>query len=97
MASQRSGPAFEIYKVVPPDAKVQKVMELAEQAEEENKQLRALLLARKRSGTSCETPENKPSGGLASPESSVLCESDIPWESCDERSKACQWRVRSMV
>ena len=49
------------------DEKVQKVLSLHEEAEEENKQLRGLLLKR-RSGGSFETPDRKPSGGLPSPE-----------------------------
>ena len=48
------------------DEKVQKVLSLHEQAEEENKQLRELLLKR-RSGGSFETLDRKPSGGLPSP------------------------------
>ena len=44
------------------DEKVQQVLSLHEQAEEENKQLRGLLLKR-RSGGSFETLDRKPSGG----------------------------------
>ena len=49
------------------DEKVQKVLSLHEEAEEENKQLRGLLLKKRRSGGSFETPDRKPSGGLPSP------------------------------
>ena len=56
------------------DDKVQKVLSLHEEAEEENKQLRGLLLKR-RSGGSFETPDRKPSGGLPSPDGAEIpCE-----------------------
>ena len=54
--------------------KLQKVLSLHEQAEEENKQLRELLKKR-RSGTTFETPDRKPSGGLPSPDGAEIpCE-----------------------
>ena len=60
------------------DDKLQKVLSLHEQAEEENKQLRELLKKRRsdtRSDTTYETPDRKPSRGLPSPDGAEIpCE-----------------------
>ena len=53
------------------DEKVQKVLILHDEAEEENNHLRGLLLNR-HSGGAFDTPDRKPSAGLASPESGEI-------------------------
>ena len=56
------------------DEKVLKVFSLHEEAEEENKHLRAILQRRSGSGNS-ETPDRRPSKGMSSPSGD-----EIPWD-----------------